>query len=61
MLLALIVEGGRAVARRYRIKRKEERTLRALEALSQHGLKDIGVAPGNIHEIARSAANATRH
>ncbi len=46
MLLALIVEGGRAVARRY---------------LSQHGLKDIGVAPGNIHEIARSAANATRH
>lgn len=56
MLLALIVEGGRAVARRYRLKRKEERTLRALASLSQHGLNDIGVPPGNIHEVARSAA-----
>ena len=61
MFLALIVEGGRAAARRYRAKRKEERTLRALAALSPHGLNDIGVAPGDIHEVARSAAKATRH
>ena len=61
MFLALLVEGGRAAARRYHAKRKEERTLRALSALSQHGLNDIGVAPGNIHEVARSAARGNLH
>lgn len=51
MLFAAIIE-------RVRVWRVERETLKALRALTDRNLTDIGVVPGNIEAVAKAAARA---